>query len=108
LYADWEHGTIHLRFHGLFTYYEITKYLKAYVNNKNNSHKNFYEAKGRLAFHLRRFKLGIDSFEILGIFLPEGANWFELFKKYYHHLESEYGEMLNNVDLTDKPYGFNS
>jgi len=105
----WEHSTIYLRFHGLFTYYEITKGLEVYINNKSNPQRNLHEAKGRQAFHLKRFKLSIDPFEeSIDIFSSEGIKWFEMFKEHYFRLEHEYGEILNDFNLNEQPYDFNS
>lgn len=104
-----DHGTAYLSLHGLFTYYEITKCLKIYVDEgRANSPKLFHEAKGRLSFHLKRFKRGIELFEKSTIFLPEGMKWFNVFKQHYYLLKNDHEKLIKSYDLGDQPYDFNS
>jgi hypothetical protein len=102
-----DHSTIYLRFHGLFTYFEETKFLEIYMNTKNISHKNAHEAKGRFALNLMRFKISIDMFNSAKNLLnKDGMKWLQLFQEHYFRIEKAYGYMSDNYKLDEQPYDF--
>lgn len=103
-----EHSTVYLRFHGLFTFYEILKSLKGVMLTNTLSAKRIHEAKGRFAFQLNRFRISLQSFEKLDIYLDEGLFWLEFFSKEYLKLEKEFGHMAKEYDLKMPTYDFNA
>lgn len=102
-----EQSSLYLRFHGLFTFYEITKSLRSCMLSTELSEEHIHEAKGRFAFQLRRFKNSLIRFEKLDVFEKEGRSMFDFFATYYKGLETEYGQMINNYDLLMPSYDFN-
>jgi hypothetical protein len=103
-----EHSTVYLRFHGLFTFYEILKSLKGCMLAHNLSAKICHEAKGRFAFQLNRFKMSLESFEKLDIYQEEGLHWLDFFSKEFLKLNKEYGYMVNEYDLKMPTYDFHA
>ena len=101
-----EHSTLYLRFHGLFTFYEITKSWEQFIFYEKASAIKIHEAKGRFAFQLNRFKQALTSFENLDIFEPEGLKWYEFFKEKYSELYTKYGFMRKDYDFSDQSYDF--
>ena len=100
-------GTIYLRFHGLFTFMEMTKTLNFCMNSHYGHDDTIHEIRGRFIFHMQRFKLMIDIFERLDIFKKEGWSWFEMFKKNYALLLPAFKELENRYSVRDQPYDFN-
>ena len=103
-----EHSSVYLRFHGLFTFFEITKSLKSCMVNKHLSAKNIHGARGRFAFQLKRFQTSLNGFEGLDIFKTEGQLWFNLFYKECLKLNNEHGEVKTQYNLSGQSYDFNS
>ncbi|UXE68934.1 MAG: hypothetical protein KA713_10280 [Chryseotalea sp. WA131a] len=101
-------NSLYLRFHGLFTFVEITKSLISCIESKVLSEENIHEAKGRLAFQLRRFKNSLSDFNGLDVFESEGLLWFNFFSKVYMEIEKEYGQLVSKYDLSMPSYDFNS
>ncbi len=104
----WEHSTLYLRFHGLFTLSEITKCLEACLYNERLSAKNIHEAKGRFVFNFNRFKIAVDTFDELDIFREEGLKWYTKFKEHYYRLLKTYEVLKVNYDIERQPYDFQS
>lgn len=105
---DWEHGTVYLSFHALFSYMAITTCLEKCLNNKDLPDKLLHEVNGRMAFHLEKFKLALQSFERLDIFKAKGLEWFEIFLKHYNRLKIKYQESIMRYTLNKQLYDFSS
>jgi hypothetical protein len=105
---EYEHSSIYLRFHGLFTYYEIIKGIERCMKSNDFSIVNMHEIKGRFVFLLSRYKTALEVFQSLDVFKEEGLKWMNIFKTQYDRLEAEHGEMLNHFIIDEQPYDFNS
>jgi len=103
-----QHSTLYLRFHGLFTYLEITKALELCVESKDLPRASIWEAKGRLVFHIYKFKLAIACFEGLDIFSQQGLIWYEYFINRADQLEKRHVEMKKIFNFEEQTYDFNS
>lgn len=100
------HGTIYLRFHGLFTFQEIARSLALCMASLPSSDKNQDEIRGRLIFQMERFRLMLDLFSDKEILAAEGLQWFESFKETYKNLTAQYNAVAGMYDLSDQPYDF--
>lgn len=105
---SWEHSTVYLRFHGLYSYLQISQCLYSCINNEKLSKQNIHEAKGRFVFHVLRYKMSLDVFENINIFRPEGLEWFNIFKEHYLKIEKQYELLHPYYNLYEQPYDFNT
>lgn len=99
-------GNLYLRFHGLFTFFEITKSLLSCMLKLNCSDEKLHEVEGRFAFQLRRFGRALKRFENVDIFEKEGQLWFDFLLKEYSKLYKKYGFMVEQYDLSLGSYDF--
>lgn len=102
-----EHSTLYLRFHGLFTFIEILKTLKAAMHSSILTDEMVHEAKGRIAFQLKRFENSLKSFDGLDIFREEGRVWYNFFVSEYDKFQTELGFIRSEFDMSQQSYDFN-
>lgn len=104
---SYEHSTLYLRFHGLYTFYEITATLEKVIFNEDISSEKLHEAKGRLIYHLHGYGLAIKTFGNLDIFKEDGLALFNMFKLHQNHLSEKYSSWKHIYIFNEQPYDFN-
>jgi hypothetical protein len=104
---NFEHSTIYLRFHGIYTYYEIMKTLEKVILTETLTEEKMHETKGRFIFHLHAFALAIESFEKLDVFKEDGLKLFNYFRNYYSDLAKRYNSWKKMYLFNEQPYDFN-
>jgi hypothetical protein len=103
-----EHGTVYLRFHGLYTYLELTRCFAKLIHDETLSPEIRHEARGRFLFHTHKFKLAIQPFEQPGLLKPEGERWMHVFRERYETLVADFNALKNGYDLTYQQYDFHT
>lgn len=101
-----DHGTIYLRFHGLFTYLSILGWLLAYSEKSLDEREEIHELKGRTLFHLQRFHILLQKFSVLSVFEPEGERWLEIFEDFSNRNSDTYLALSEQYSIEGQPYDF--
>ena len=83
---DRDHGEIYGRFHGMFTQSNINTCMETCINEKVFHGKQHKELLGRFSSNMKRFRAGIEKFNIPNIYKEEGKLWYEFFTKRYNSL----------------------
>jgi hypothetical protein len=101
-----DHGTIYLRFHGLFTYLSILGWLLEYSKKSLNDREEVHELKGRTLFHLQRFHILLQKFLVLSVFEPEGERWLKVFEDFFNRNGDTYMKLAEQYSIEGQPYDF--
>src|SRR5690606_32594910 len=86
---------------------EILKTLKAAMASSTLSDEMSHEAKGRIAFQLKRFENSLKSFDGLDIFTEDGLVWYNFFVSEYTKYQQELGSLRAEFDMSQQSYDFN-
>lgn len=103
---EWEHADTYSRFHGLFTFTEITSNLLAAYNSNLFSGIKLHELKGRILFILTRYELQLESFEIKDLYTKEGTKWMNCFRETFNKAKHLLEELDKELTLNKQPYDF--
>jgi hypothetical protein len=106
-HCEFKRGTVYLRFHGLYTFYQITRTLRECMQSISSADDGFHELNGRFVFHMKRFQLMLDLFSKMDILSDEGLAWFEMFQNSYADLLQTLEPLQGLYKLGNQTYDFN-
>jgi hypothetical protein len=105
--VEWEHGTLYSRFHGLFTYNEISKALFGLLNHKDLTREQNIEIKTRLLLILKRFEVQIEAFKDIDYIIEkEGSYWMKIFISTFEKLKYLIPVFYQEVNIENQSYDF--
>lgn len=99
-------GELYERFHGLFTQFNINFCMNICIREKVFKLEEKHELLGRFVSNMKRFKLGVEKFNIESMYLEEGMEWYKLFSNIYIKLYTLNSETINCYDVSNQPYVF--
>lgn len=101
-----EHGDLYSRFHGLFTFIIINACLEIVINEKALQGKQNEEVIGRFSLNMKRFKTGINMFNIPNLMTKEGQDWYELFVNTFNEIYERKTNLIESIDVSNQSYVF--
>ena len=101
-----DHGELYGRFHGMFTQSNINPCMETCIDKNVFSGRQHRELMGRFSSNMKRFKSGIDKFNIPHLYKKEGAIWYNFFTNRYTELYNRKKDLINFFDVSTQPYVF--
>lgn len=101
-----EHGDLYSRFHGLFTFVIINNCLEMVIDRKALQEKKSEEIIGRFSLNMKRFRTGINMFNIPNLLTEEGEGWYKLFTNTFNQIYDRKNSLINSIDVSNQSYVF--
>ena len=101
-----DHGELYGRFHGMFTQSNINQCMEACISKNVFKGKQHKELLGRFSSNMKRFKLGIDKFNIPTLYKEEGEKWYSFFFTRHNDIYMRNRNIINSFDVSNQPYVF--
>lgn len=101
-----DHGELYGRFHGMFTQSNINPCMEICIDNNIFTGKQHHELLGRFSSNMKRFRSGIEKFNISNLYNEEGELWYNLFTQCYQNLYKRKKELVESFDVSNQPYVF--
>ncbi len=101
-----DHGELYGRFHGMFTQSNINQCMEICIEKNVFEGRQHKELLGRFSSNMKRFKSGIDKFNISGLYQEEGKKWYNFFSKRYNEIYDRKKDLINSYNVSNQPYVF--
>ncbi len=101
-----DHGELYGRFHGMFTQSNINQCMEICINKNSFRGKQHRELLGRFSSNMKRFKSGVEKFNIPELYKDEGEKWYSFFSSRYNELYIRNEKLVNSFDVSNQPYVF--
>lgn len=101
-----DHGELYGRFHGMFTQSNINQCMEVCIDRNVFSGKQHRELLGRFSSNMKRFRAGVDRFNIRELYKEDGQKWYDFFFKRYEEIYFRNESLINSFNVSNQPYVF--
>lgn len=101
-----DHGELYGRFHGMFTQANINLCLETCISKNVFIGKKNKELLGRFSSNMKRFKAGVNKFNIPTLYKEEGKKWYNFFSLRYNDIYIRNEKLIDSFDVSNQPYVF--
>ncbi|SIQ80740.1 hypothetical protein SAMN05880574_12628 [Chryseobacterium sp. RU37D] len=101
-----DHGELYGRFHGMFTQSNINPCMEICIDNNVFKGEQHHELLGRFSSNMKRFRAGIEKFNIPNLYNEEGELWYQFFTERYQNLYNRKKDLIDSFDVSNQPYVF--
>ena len=101
-----DHGELYGRFHGMFTQSNINQCMEICIDRNVFSGKQHRELLGRFSSNMKRFRAGVDRFNIRELYKEDGQKWYDFFFKRYEEIYFRNENLINSFNVSNQPYVF--